>query len=556
MNLTNLFAGIQRFYIIIIITICSCISGIIHSSDDSDIFDNSEFAGVIETGDYHITRATTATIAELLIDVGAVTILKQEIFCHTNPLNTRQLLDLPIFWQPRKLTPYCWTLGTHAFYNQTERGYFTANSSSICSYLAINSPELLASLEPTAQKFLSDFSMSPIEVLPLFKNMTVQERRTGLMIHGDYQCKTAFFSFLMPIYYLENNFFLTENEVEEVEKVLGQASKDDTAAFAKKHMISDQIGLGDIRVYVNFPVMSYPHFNLRFGFFSTLPTAFAFDRGLLGSYFKRQCTRPDFNFTELFNLTNSANKNDKNQAMALAEGFVLGGLNNLAAMLLQSELGNDQHPTLGLCLHPTTALSKFIHRPWAESVFFKSNVTLEYLFPAKEFRSFVETASQNRKDFDALNLNDNPADIVARAKADPDYAQNVVNFLQGKFIDQLYPFAFQSKVHPGFIFHWSSTAFIESVRWGGLFGTDNWVQTAETLSNICVIRSLDGRPINIDVKKAIRPLAYQLKLVGSAFYKITRPAVNWVISLQVDDTVASTGIGKDFSLSLNFEANF
>lgn len=527
-------------------------------TDEMDMFNDQDIMNLIPTLDVPITRAATAPlIAELLIDVGAATILQQEIFCHTNPLNHRQLLDLPIFWQPRKLTPYCWNLGTHIFYNQTKRGYFTCNSSSVSSYLAINSPELLASLEPTAQKFLSDFTLDPAAVLPLFKDMTVEERRAGLMMHGDRQCGRVYFSFFAPLYYLENNFILSEKEIEAVEDALGETNKDDALTFARKHMISDEFGLGDIRLIINFLVMNYQHFNLRFGFFSTLPTAVAFQKGLVGSHFKRRCDRPEFDFAKLFDLGNSGNAQQRDQAANIAGNFTLGGLDNLAAMLLQSELGNgSKYPTLGICFHPTTALSKFLSRPWAQSVFFKSNLTIEYLFPSDQLRSFVQTHAQNKADFAQLGLNDDPAEIVARAKADAAYAQNVVSFLQGKFIDQLYPFAFCTKVHPGFIFHWSSTAFVESDRWGGLLGTDNWVQSQEKLSNVCIVKTSDGRPHNIDIGKAIRPLAYQLKVVASAFYKVKRPTTSWAISLQFDDTVISTGIGKDFSVSLNFEANF
>jgi hypothetical protein len=521
--------------------------------DELAIFDDPAINNAVENTHWIPNKsATPSTIVEFLIDINMVGILEENIFCHTNPLNQRPLADLPIFFTPRKPL-YDWTVGTHFFWNKTNRCNFTSHSSCISSYVGFVEPSLIEKLTPTAKRF-KDFNIDPISLFPLFQNMTVEERRIGLMMHMERQWRITTLDILVPLYYLERNFFLTDKEVDVVEKKLGKASEDDQEMFARKHMVSDKLGLGDTRIYLDVRALEHPTFNLRFGALTTLPTAVAFKRGLYGKDFCKNSGRPHFSFTELFDLGTSGVSTDKDKAAKIGEEFVLGTLDTLAANLLTTGLGNNRHFSIGIFGQPSTQLCRWLSRPWAEHFFMKGKLSLEYFFPAQETRLFVECF--NKDEFNALGLNRSPEVIIAQAKADPAYAQQVLEFLQNKFIDKMNPFAFCTTVRPGLIFHWTSSFFFEGIRWGFYFGTDTWVQLQEKLYNIKVT-PVDGRPTNpLDVAKATKPFAFQAKVHGALFYKTKRETCDWIISLHADNTVASSGIGKDYSVSLNFEANF
>jgi hypothetical protein len=60
----------------------------------------------------------------------------------------------------------------------------------------------------------------------------------------------------------------------------------------------------------------------------------------------------------------------------------------------------------------------------------------------------------------------------------------------------------------------------------------------------------------MEICKARKPLAHQLKVFGSLFYTLDQPTYSCVISLNADKTFLSSGIGKDYNLVLQFETSF
>src|SRR5581483_6877006 len=116
---------------------------------------------------------------------------------------------------------------------------------------------------------------------------------------------------------------------------------------------------------------------------------------------------------------------------------------------------------------------------------------------------------------------------------DPAYAAAVVSFLEGRLVDQLYPFHFKALVCPGVILHITPTARYEGLRWGFDAGLDFYLQTKESLHNIAWCKT-DGRPPNIDIDKALKPSAFQAKVLGGFQYRAQRSCHDWVLSLQTD----------------------
>lgn len=546
----------HHFYLLLYSFIIAMTPLAIHAhEEDFDIFNNTDINLLLDNDEFStMTRAVSdSDIVELLINLNAVQLLEQQLFLHTHPLNQRNLVDSPLYLPQHKYT--CpWIVGTHVFWNQLDRAFFNKTSSSICSYLAINNPEILQIIEssPDTQKLFAGFDINPLQVLPLFSNMTIQERQFGLAMYAFKYFEHGRMNIFLPFFYMERNFFLNECEQEAIEDVLGQTCEDDKDRFAKNHLISDKLGFGDTRINIDFNVSTHPTATLLFGPQFTIPTAFAVAKGMLGSSFKRTTCRPTIDLAELITL-GQGSQAQKEQAFTMAQNFFRSVLNNLSANLIETQLGNGGHFGVGVCLNTQVKLSRFIHLPWAEPFQWWSRMSLEYLFPKTTRRSFVECS--NEAEFAALGLNRPSQEIINQAQADPVYAATVLAFLETKIVDQLIPFAFCTRVSPGFIFRSTSRICYDALRWAFYLGTDTWIQTQEKLSNIKVVQ-VNGDPSNINVRKATAPSAYQSKFIGSVEYKVLRPTKEWTVGLNGDLTVLSSGIGQDFTISLNFDVNF
>ncbi len=525
------------------------------ADDFDDLLNDPEVTDIVDSSEFNLVRSVSdKDVADALIDLGALAILQENIYLRTNPFNKRRLVDSPLFLTQREHYNHCWIFGGHLFFNFTGREFFDEDSSNISSYLAIRESDLLDKLNASEIKnIFTNFNVDPVSILPLFYNMTVQERKFGVMLHAEKKSERTAFSFMIPFYYLERNFFLTETEQEAIEQQLGKASNEDTELFARNHLISDALGFGDSRLTVDVAIFDRENFHERFGIQGTFPTAFAVADGLLGTTFAVDPCRPEFSFSKLFDLGNG-DLNSKAMAELLAQQFTMCSLDALARNLLETDLGNGRHVGIGAYLLTHAELCNFIKRPWAEKFFFKNKLSLDYYFPARSYRNYIEI--NDLAGFESLGLLQDVATIKAKIAADPAYAAQVVAFLEQQFVDRLFPFPFKTKVCPGMIFHSTSKFVYESGRAGFHIGGDTWVQSQEKLRDISIVPAGENRPSNIDVAAATRPLAYQGKLIGAIYYKVIRPQREWTLAFNADATLLSSGIGKDFTLSLNFEVNF
>jgi hypothetical protein len=499
-----------------------------------------------------IFRQTPAEHAQDIIDVllglGAIDILQEDLICRTNPLNKRNILDYPIFF-PQKLDyAFNWTLGAHFFYNQTSRAFFSQFCDNISTTFAFKSQSLLEKITqsiPKIRELFKNFTVDPISVLALFENGTAQERRLGFIFHGERQFRFAHFRFFLPVMYLERNFYFTDEERSKLESQLGALSPDQQAIFQKQHLISDRIGIGDTRLELDFSVTECEEWAIRVGALTTIPTAVAFAKGFIGSGFDKCCPRPTFNFEDLFacipagDPTPEQLNNARDCTTNLLRCFLLQTMDTFSANVLETNLGYEGHFGLGPLLRTRHSLDMIIHRPWASQVTWLNYLNVQYLFQADEKRFFIERP--NIEEFNSRDFND------------PSQSISNLAFLDEQVVNRVIPFCFTTTVYPGFVVEWVSKFQFEFERWGFNYGTDFWLQGKEKICNIrAPIRILN----NLDINAAVLPLAIQGKLFATALYKIERETRDWVLSFNGDYTFASTGIGKDFTLAFNFETNF
>jgi len=482
-------------------------------------------------------------IVSLIIGLDAICLLQQDLYKRTNELNQRSLLDYGLFL-PQKF--YCKpnTLGFHTFYNQTTRDNFTRTSTDIESYLAIFKPTLIQEIIRVIDNAGFELPIDPQAILPLFKCATIQERRTGFMMHYMHRWQNNVRLRLMaPLYYLESNFFLTPQELDRIEEQLGITDPEEDDRFARNHLIADTFGLGDTRLNLDMPVVRSGSTKSRIGLMATIPTAFAIKKGLYGSHFKPPMRQAPIDLCTIFNLA----VQDDDALIQLGQQLAYDFIDHLSANLIQSPLGNGGHFGIGLYMRSKIKLNSLIKRPWAKHTI-RSRTSLEYLVPHREKRFYIECDDTPR--FEALGLLRPTNEIIDEIFEDPAYARQVLSFLQEQLTDKFFPFVLSTKVQPGLIFRWTSRYIYERPEWGWYAGTDTWLTSKEKLKNIHVPKNYP-QPLNERI--AHKPFGYQVGFLGSVFWK---PKKDLLISLNSQYNFTSTGIGSDYLISFNLEKTF
>jgi len=485
---------------------------------------------------------------DILLDLNILAILQEELYLRTNPLNSRDILDLPIGMFDRDGSCRNNLFGVELFLNTFDRMYFSRKCDAICCYLALTQEDLLSELDQGIEgaKELAGkkFGLDPLAAIVLFKNGTIREHKFGFLFHGDKELKNWCFFWRLPLYYLIKHYWLTQKEQDALELAFGAGGDPETIKkFIDDHLIADKFGFGDFRLGFDMPIHERQKFSSRIGGHLTIPTSWAIKKGLKGSYYKPlEITSR----TDLYDLTGYHINDilemvvDQNpQASAVGENLAYDILDQLSANILESSLGNGRHLGIGFFLRSKTAVNIFIKRDWAHDIFYKSFISFEYLLPAIETRFFYEKID--------------PKLFEKRDFANEEMASDNMLFLEQQLVSRLIPYAWQATVYPGLVFRWMSKATYESDRWGFQAGTDMWIKTQE---KICNIYATKKQIDNVEVCKARRILGYQAKILGSLFYKSRSRKRNWTVSLYVDQTFWQSGIGHDLTLSLGLEVDF
>jgi hypothetical protein len=458
-------------------------------------------------------------------------ILRDDLYLRTNPINQRSLLDLPQFL----FLPFCWgecnwQFYWHYFYNQTTEAYYTQDGKTIDSYLAFNNPKLIQSLQALA------FNINVPQVFTLLSDMTIQERRTGVMFEWLWRRGNWYLEGKTPLEYLERNFFLEEEKKRqlEAELLLDEESVNEADDFGHEHLASDKLGIGDTRLYAGYNLYESPSLLLNGGFLATVPTAFAFIKGLTGSYFPKNNKIPPFDLIQILNLTISPDPGDDELLRQIATNFLIGAVDKLSANLLETGLGNNGHLGLGLFIDNELWVSQKLR--------FKTHAELEYLLPAPEKRFYINR--KNQAEFDEI-LN------LISGDPTPEECNVAFDFLQEQIINTLFPRVYETIIYPGFLFKVTS-ALTGSMgqNYTLMLGIDSWLQQKEKIGWLIASRQ-EREMARQDI--ATKSGAYQLKLFGAVNYMRQTPVHDWCLSFWADGTVLSTGIGKDFNLGARFE---
>lgn len=482
--------------------------------------------GIFAKEPYDAARTVKAFTRSCIVDpdgiVAAQNLLKEDLYNFTNPLNTEAIQDkagfkfLSCFPQSRQ---FFWQL----FYDQTLHMNYTTDSTAIKSYLAFNNISLIRELDELA------INVNIPDILMLFENIKTQERRIGFMFGGLGLQNKWYFEVRTPLLYEIRNFSLTEQEQQDIEDVFGKGDPDEETKFARRHLISDKLGIGDTRAYLGRIVKDTPLTWLNVGGFTTLPTAFPFARGLYGHHFDRNNNNPVINLIELCDLLQNG---QEEEAQEIATNVLLATVDKLSSILLENGLGNEGHVGIGAYAKHYAALTP--RTTW------KTHAELEYLFPAVEKRFYIK-----RK---------NPADFAVLDNPNPFDADADLLFIQQELTDTLFPRMFETMVHPGIMFKFT-TAFDIMIRnhWNVEIGYDLWWQQQEKLGTIEGTHQ-ERSVLRKDI--AVKPKAFLSKIFGAMNFSKIGKKHDWCFSLEGEKTFIRSGIGKDFFVSFRVEMMF
>jgi len=487
-----------------------------------------------------------AEIMVILNHLGVPSILQEPLFLHTNILNKRSLLDQPIFEPDRPEFPGKWVVGLNAFARKTTRSNFTRSSDRLDSWLALAQNSLIGKLEraiDNANLLSPGFELDIAQIFALFENMTVEERQVGFMIHGMKHWKNVTLRIMAPLFYQESNFSLTKDEQDEVARVLGSMDPEEEKRFRKAHFVSDKIGFGDTRLEVDGVVVNRPSYKLRVGGLATVPTAFTWGSGFLGSSFAKPSTLPTFELGPIFSALENPSTECEAEAWRTIQEFVLDAFDRIAADLIDVPLGNRGHLGLGVYTRSKIPMGAFFDTWFAQRLKIASRMSVELFTPAREKRFYINRI--NEQAFASRNF-ENPFE-------NPSEAASNVQFLKEQAISRLFLRAFDTRIVPGVIFRWNSGLYYKGDIFGFNLGLDYWLQNKARFSSISV---LSKTLHELDIPKAKQSVAQQSKIFGAFLFKIKSDRCTYFFSINADASLNTKGLGQDYSLALNFESSF
>jgi hypothetical protein len=477
-----------------------------------------------------VNEFTPLLVLEILTDpannIEAQKVLLENLYLYTNPPVRRSLHDSAQYYFNYSCPAPCnWQMMIQPFYNLTHKVNFTKNSPVLVNYVDLLNPNILKKVDDL------QLDIDVPSVLSLFYNAKLQSHRTGFMFGGLKNNGSWFFQFRAPVYYSLQNFYLTPAEIDAIQnEPLFAGFSGDVNKFIRQHLVSDRVGLGDTRMYVGNTLVDTEHMYLAAGGLTTIPTNFAFRRGLYGTNFNQNAPQPPFDFLTLFNLALSTDFENPALAIAMVEEFLIGALDRLTSIVAQESLGNGGHVGIGAFLDNEI--------DYNEHLALRTHVELEYLIPCKETRFYIQKKI--------------PANFLDRDYTDPNAAEANLAFLNEQVSNTFYPMGIITRVHPGFIFKWATGIDYRKNSYALMFGHDLYWHQKEQLGNINAMPQIKDT-----LRKSIanKPSAFQNKLFGSAHYYGNSTNSDWNIGLYLDASCFNYGIGDSYNLAIQFEVN-
>lgn len=501
--------------------------------DEFSFFD-AEDAGFDQAFyDHIITRRITPwDIITILTseDIQLQDILQTNLYCSTNPVNVRPVLDLPALLVPLPLeTERCGTFTFMPFFNQTREQYLTKHSPYLASYLNFSNAEftdLFDKLKKILQeKGFSVDSFNLPRILSLFDQVKLEERRIGAFFEWFVERNNLRFRMQLPLYYLEHNFFLTKAERDRIanEPLFESSGNNQDSSqledFLTQHMVSDFFGIGDTRFDLMY-VFSRGCNDVGLGLELTLPTsAYVVDR-LMGHHYDWWPDQPLIDLVEVLDSTQEG----FNELQPMLISLGVKALHRLIRIAGDTRLG-EEFTGVGARVEWNCHVDDQL------TLFNLLRLQIQTPYNTVRFMKEIKNAANMERDYD------NQADA----------ANNLV-FLMDRLVNTIYPPAENVHVAPAFNLEYTFAPHIVFKCIDFDFGYDFWYRTREQLQ-LLPCGNITGLPL--DVPASARFSACQNKVFAklSRYWDRGGHSVNFGAAF--DYTFASSGIGRDWTAVLS-----
>ena len=451
---------------------------------------------------------------------------------------------MPIFQFPRY--EFGKNFSGWVIYNQTYKGHLWKDKKTIEHVFNLGQENLIELIDE-AQGIINGQDVAAIdvpEILSLFKPIKAQEHKLAFMMQYARSFNSFKFACNLPFVYQLNTFFLTNAERKAIENT---PFYDPSTAihFATHHLISDKFGIGDMQISLEKLLKEGKSYSIFGGVDITLPTAFAFKKGLVGTYFDKRKQRPSLDIHEdlLSPYFDSSNGQPERKGVFLAnaESFLLKAVDRMTTIFIENELGSDGHLGVGTFIRSTINLLPHVR--------LTTKTKFDVPLPRNEWR-FIRKPITTQEIQNILNL---PHLTVPESSVK-------ISLLNDKILQNLFPQSYKTQVFPGIIAQttlkishqgnlWCDCD--EEGIWEQFIGVDTWYQAKEKFIKIDVPAS---EQTLLDIASAQRGYALQ-----STFFlgvEKNRKDSNWNLGFVASYGALSYGIGSDITLAFTLSREF
>jgi hypothetical protein len=367
------------------------------------------------------------------------------------------------------------------------------------------------------------------QLLPLFKKINIQERKTGFLFQGGVTKGPFSLQIQTSLQLGERNFWLSNQDRTEIEAVIDardkeeskvknendvigdcNTTKDDDSELDIKELYRIRVGLGDTRFKFGLNTVNMTSFQNDVGAEVIIPTSkFAYTTKLnIG------IARATFEMDDI-------------------ERSAVTALRAIRDYLITPKLGNG-HFGLGVYMESKVDIFHDLAQLWMR-------ISYDMLFSDIEDRIYL--FKQTMKPQDLQPVIDDAVPPAEQIRIVNDYIRQY-----------MFPSSFKSNVHPGGILNFVFAANTNlTKRWKWALGYDFYAQQEESITQLL---NTNVSMQELRIQDAQSPSVYQHKIFTEFFYHNKKPRKDLGIGIGGDITISSRNIGEDWTVFFKVASSF
>lgn len=485
-------------------------------------FDNSSIT------DY--TRTPQEDLEFLIGTLHLNRILSHDLYLQCAPLNDR---DIATFAGLLDWTSQTNTSRVSLFFNVCPNMFCSCQD--ILSYLAIGDPELLHDLY---LEILQTQGLNIPATLNLFQNARVEQRRAGIMFEFQKRLWHANLGFQVPLYYLERNYNMPEQDIEAIKSAdiseHNDTEKSQEKAYHKK-AVDDRVGVGNLHCSFAWHALDIDRCTCNMGVKVTLPTAFAFKTGMLGSNFAKKAHAGSIDLEKVTAQIRGTSESGKSQAVQSLTDYAEDAINWMGSALLATDLGREKRFEIGLFFEPTL----YLH----DRLWLQASARTSWLTPRcvrRLVKEVIDQATLTNSFFEPYDVGTTEKFLV----------------LQNRLNQVVFPPRYRTRAHWQFEGQFTLVGtFVINDNWACTLGYDYWHRNADKLTNFVFCQGHKSTH-NMRYDCAKRGEASHNSILAQIQYSQIRYTKDFVMKIGADLPISASGMGTYYTGFVRCEWNF